>query len=91
MFIIILLYKNKSGRQSLHVAKLFKHLRIHLRPSGIAFGIHVKGRAIAASRPKYDVRNLDLLSLETALTLLDLKIVPVFTCHRAFLGPFNRK
>lgn len=49
-----------------------------------AFGIYVKGRAVAVAKATRDIRNLDLLSLETDITVFDLKIIPASTYGTKF-------
>ena len=70
-----LTYKGKN----LTSVKQFKYLGVTLQTAGTMFTAHIKDRINAATRAMSDIRHLREMSLQTALKLFQLKIVPVAT------------
>lgn len=55
----------------------FTYLGIVFQPSGLTFNRHVEKRMRAALFATYNIRELNNLSVETALKLFDLKVSPI--------------
>ena len=70
-----ILYKNEP----LQTVSSFNYLGVTLQPTGKSYRIHIKRRATAATKAMFHINMLSRLSLETAMTLFDVKIVPTLT------------
>jgi hypothetical protein len=57
----------------------FKYLGITVLTTGFTHMQHIRDRAIAAIRAMQDIKNLNLLSLNTAMKLFRAKIMPILT------------
>lgn len=67
------------GERTLTTVKSFKYLGLTLQTTGRTYTLHVKDRAIAASRAINDVKYPQAISLETAMRLFNAKVLPVIT------------
>lgn len=56
-----------------------KYLGITLQTQGTVFTLHIKDRMTAAIKAIHSIKDLHRLSLDTALTLFKLKIMPILT------------
>lgn len=63
----------------LEIVNSFKYLGVTLQPTASSFRLHIQERAAASIKAMYDVKNLPLLSIDTAMTLFETKITPIIT------------
>ena len=63
--------------QELNYVNRFTYLGITLTPSAITFAAHIEERSRKALIASTSIRNPQMLSLSTALSLFDLKIAPI--------------
>ena len=63
--------------QKLKISPDFKYLGITLQPTAKCFTKHVTDRAAQAVMAMHDIKNIRLLSLETALNLFKARIIPI--------------
>lgn len=67
------------GRCTLTPKRQFTYLGITLQVTGTTFTVHIKERLAAALRGMSDVRQIQGMSLETAMKLFQAKILPSLT------------
>jgi hypothetical protein len=63
----------------LEMVSSFKYLGITVQTTGFTYTQHIKDRATAAIRAMQDIKNLNLLSLNTAMKLFGAKIMLILT------------
>jgi Reverse transcriptase (RNA-dependent DNA polymerase)/Endonuclease-reverse transcriptase len=66
----------------------FTYLGIVFQPSGISFNRHVEKRMRAAIFATYNIRELNNLSIETALKLFELKVSPIASYGIEIIWPY---
>jgi hypothetical protein len=69
----------------------FTYLGIVFQPSGISFNRHVEKRLRAALFATYNIRELNNLSVETALKLFELKVSPIASYGIEIIWPHLTK
>jgi hypothetical protein len=55
---------------------MYKYLGITIQVIGKSFSVHIRERLIAAVKCINDIKNLQLLSLKTAIRLFEVKVLP---------------
>jgi hypothetical protein len=65
--------------QPLRKKNMYKYLGITIQVTGKSFSVHIQERLIAAVRCINDIKNLQLLSLKTAIRLFEVKVLPTLT------------
>ena len=60
-------------------ARTYRYLGITIQSTGTSYQKHVQEKTVAAIRARNDIKNLRLLSLETAIRLFNAKIEPMIT------------
>jgi hypothetical protein len=69
----------------------FTYLEIVFQPSGLSFNRHVEKRMRAAIFTTYNIRELNNLSIETAVKLFELKIAPIASYGIEIIWPHLTK
>ena len=67
----------KYGNARLELTNCYKYLGVTLQVTGKTFTKHIQERCNAAIKATFDIRNVEKLSVETALRLFHLKISPI--------------
>mgnify|MGYP000250499100 CR=1 FL=1 len=68
-----ILYKEEP----LKIVNAFRYLGVTIQTTMKSYRIHIKERATAATKGIFDIKNIRQLSLDTALKLLEAKIIPI--------------
>ena len=67
------------GEEPLRSVNSFKYLGMTLQTTARSFRLHIKSRATAATKAIFDIKALTKISLQTAMTLFEVKIAPIAT------------
>ena len=78
----------KCNGQLLKRKSNFKYLGITIQTTGKSFRLHIRSRAVAATRAMNEIRNITQLSMSTAMDLFRLKILPVLTYGLESIGEY---
>jgi hypothetical protein len=65
--------------QPLRKKNMYKYLGITIQVTGKSFSVHIQEILLAAVRCINDIKNLQLLSLKTAIRVFEVKVLPTLT------------